>query len=258
MPPKENITIAVVQTQLYWEDVEANLAMFSEILAKAETAHLYILPEMFTTGFSMQPAKYAQKSYTKGIAWLKETAKHKQAALVGSIMVVEGTQYYNRLFFVTPAQEVFTYDKKHLFSLGKEQQHYTAGNKRLIVNYLGWKICPLICYDLRFPVWSRNTTDYDLLLYVANWPQKRIHHWRSLLIARAIENQCYVAGCNRIGNDANAVAHNGNSCIVEYSGEVLQEKIETVTILYQKLSKTSLLRYKNAFSFLKDRDNFSF
>lgn len=258
MPVKENISIAVVQTLLYWENIDANLTMFSELLSKAKTADLYILPEMFTTGFSMQPQKYGKESYEKGLSWLKRTAKEKQAAIVASMMVRDNENYYNRLFFVTPSQDIFTYDKKHLFGLGNEQQHYTSGKEQLIVDYLGWKIHPLICYDLRFPVWSRNTVDYDLLLYVANWPQKRINHWRSLLIARAIENQCYVAACNRIGDDANGIAHNGNSIIVEYSGEVLAESIDEATILYQNLSKSHLLKFKKAFPFLGDKDKFKF
>lgn len=257
MPSKENIEVAVVQTQLHWEDVEANLDMFSSLLDAAQQADIYVLPEMFTTGFSMQPERFASKSQTLGVEWLKQTATKKQAAIVGSIMVEDGGSYYNRLYFVTPSQEVFTYNKKHLFSLGNEQQHYTAGTEKLLVEYLGWKICPMVCYDLRFPVWSRNTEQYDLLLYVANWPERRINHWRSLLIARAIENQCYVGASNRIGNDANNVSHNGNSMLVEYSGEVLQESLNETIILHQTLSKEALKKYRNAFPFLNDRDQFT-
>ncbi len=258
MAPYENIKIAVVQTPLHWEDVDANLTMFSEILSNAQQADIYVLPEMFTTGFSMQPEKFAKESYNKGSEWLKQTAKDKQAAIVGSIMVEDGGRYYNRLLFATPNGKNFSYDKKHLFSLGNEQEHYTAGNAPLTIEYLGWKIRPLICYDLRFPVWSRNTNDYDLLIYVANWPQKRIQHWRSLLIARAIENQCYVVGCNRIGNDANGVAHNGSSIIVDYSGDTLHEDSQNPIVLYQELSKNLLSKYKKHFPFLSDRDSFHF
>lgn len=256
MATQENIKIAVVQTDLHWENVDANLTMLSDIINNAETADIFILPEMFTTGFSMQPEKFAKESYQKGLEWLQQTAQTKQAAIVGSIMVEDGGQYYNRLFFVTPSNQVYQYDKKHLFSLGNEQQHYAAGNQSIIIDYLGWRIKPLVCYDLRFPVWSRNTEDYELLLYVANWPEKRIYHWRSLLIARAIENQCYVAASNRIGADANGIDHNGNSMVIEYSGNVLNEDAGSKVVLYQTLSKQALNKYKKSFPFLSDGDLF--
>lgn len=254
---KENIKVAVVQTDLHWENVDANLAMLSKTIGEAKAADIYVLPEMFTTGFSMQPEKFAKESYQKGLSWLKETAKAKQAAIMGSIMVEESGKYYNRLYFITPTNNIYQYDKKHLFSLGNEQEHYAAGDNPLTIDYLGWRIKPLVCYDLRFPVWSRNTNNYELLIYVANWPEKRIHHWRSLLIARAIENQCYVAACNRVGADANAISHNGNSILVEYSGTVLLECVDKSDILYQNFSKKALEKYKSAFPFLADRDKFS-
>lgn len=257
MTIKENIKIAVIQTDLHWENVDANLAMFSKLIGDAEEVDIFVLPEMFTTGFSMQPEKFAKESYQKGLSWLQHTAKAKQAAIVGSIMVEEEGQYYNRLFFVTPSNQTYQYDKKHLFSLGNEQQHYTAGNQSIIIDYLGWRIKPLVCYDLRFPVWSRNTEDYELLLYVANWPERRIHHWSSLLIARAIENQCYVSASNRIGADTNNISHNGNSMIIEYSGAVLNEETNSEAILYQTLSKQALNKYKKSFPFLSDRDFFT-
>lgn len=256
MEPKETIKIAAVQANLHWESVEANLAMFSNIIKDAEPADIFVLPEMFTTGFSMQPEKFAKESYLKGVTWLKETAKTKQAAIVGSIMVEEEDKFYNRLLFVTPTVDIYQYDKKHLFSLGNEQEHYTAGEEPILIDYLGWKIKPLICYDLRFPVWSRNTNNYELLLYVANWPEKRIKNWRSLLIARAIENQSYVVACNRIGVDANAIEHNGNSMIIDYNGDVLQEEINNAVVLYQHLSKKLLNKYKQSFPFLSDKESF--
>lgn len=257
MAQKETIRIAVVQADLHWENVDANLSMFSNIIDKAEAADIFVLPEMFTTGFSMQPNKFAKESYQKGIAWLSETSRTKQAAIVGSIMVEESDKFYNRLLFVTPAGDIYQYDKKHLFSLGNEQEHYNAGTKPMVIDYLGWRIKPLICYDLRFPVWSRNKDNYELLLYVANWPEKRIHHWRSLLIARAIENQSYVVACNRIGVDANTINHNGNSMVVEYSGDILKEEVNNQVILYQNLSKQALNKYKQSFPFLSDKDLFT-
>lgn len=257
MQTKNNLQIAVIQTPLFWEDVDANLQQFTQLLQNAPQADVYVLPEMFATGFSMQPEKFAALSGNKGLAWLKETAAAKGAAITGSLMVDDGGKYYNRLFFITPQQQVYTYDKKHLFSLGNEQNHYTAGVAPLIVDYLGWKIFPLICYDLRFPVWSRNVHNYDLLIYVANWPERRSLHWRSLLPARAIENQAYVAASNRVGDDGNGVAHSGNSMLIDYSGQVLAENANESTILTATFSKDELEKYRAAFPFLNDRDKFS-
>lgn len=252
MPSKENIEIAVIQTHLHWEDIDANLSMFSNYLEEVNNADIVVLPEMFTTGFSMQPEKFAKESYTKGLSWLKQTSKEKNTAIVGSVMAEDSGTYYNRLLFVTPEQDVYGYDKKHLFSLGNEQKHYAAGEEDIVIDYLGWKIKPLICYDLRFPEWNRNTTNYDLAIYVANWPQKRIHHWRSLLIARAIENQCYVVASNRVGNDDNNISHNGNSAIIDYNGTILTEETDNATVLYQSLAKEKLSAYRRAFPFLSD------
>lgn len=252
MPSKENIEIAVIQTHLHWEDIDANLSMFSNYLEEVNNADIVVLPEMFTTGFSMQPEKFAKESYTKGLSWLKQTSKEKNTAIVGSVMAEDSGTYYNRLLFVTPEQDVYGYDKKHLFSLGNEQRHYAAGEEDIVIDYLGWKIKPLICYDLRFPEWNRNTTNYDLAIYVANWPQKRIHHWRSLLIARAIENQCYVVASNRVGNDDNNISHNGNSAIIDYNGTILTEETDNATVLYQSLAKEKLSAYRTAFPFLSD------
>ncbi len=258
MGNEEYLTVSVIQTELVWENVDANLQQFTTLLQNVAPADIYVLPEMFSTGFSMQPEKFASESHTKGLAWLKQTAVNKNVAIVGSLMVDDGGKYYNRLFFVTPQQQVYTYDKKHLFSLGNEQKHYTGGNELLIVDYLGWKICPLICYDLRFPAWARNSHNYDLLIYVANWPERRAYHWRSLLIARAIENQTYVAACNRIGADGNGVAHNGTSMLIDCSGQVIAESINADSILTHTFFKDEQQKYRNAFPFLADRDTYSF
>jgi predicted amidohydrolase len=212
---------------------------------------------MFTTGFSMEPEKLAAESYAKGLAWMQQTAKEKNAAIVGSLMAGEDGKFYNRLLFVLPGGTHYTYNKRHLFGLGQEDAHYTAGTERLIVEYKGWRICPLICYDLRFPVWSRNTENYDLLIYCANWPERRIHHWRSLLVARAVENQCYVAACNRVGDDGSGIAHNGASAFIDYGGTVLSESINEASTLSYELSYESLQTYRQSLPFLADRDNFT-
>lgn len=258
MENKEQLTVSVIQTELIWENVDANLQQFAQLLNNAAPADIYVLPEMFTTGFSMQPEKFASASHTKGLAWLKQTAANKNAAIIGSLMVDDEGKYFNRLFFVTPQQQVYTYDKKHLFSLGNEQNHYTAGTQLLLVDYLGWKICPLVCYDLRFPAWARNSHNYDLLIYVANWPERRAYHWRNLLVARAIENQTYVAACNRIGTDGSGVTHNGNSMLIDCSGQVIAESTNAISILSHTFSKEAQQQYRASFPFLADRDRFTF
>ncbi|HYG14235.1 MAG TPA: amidohydrolase [Bacteroidia bacterium] len=250
------MTVSVVQTDLHWENVDANLVHFTELLETASPADLYVLPEMFTTGFSMAPERLAGESFSKGLTWMQKMAAGKNAALTGSLMAEDDGRFYNRLVFARPDGSAEFYDKKHMFSLGNEQLHYTAGAKKLIVEYNGWKICPMVCYDLRFPVWSRNTEDYDLLLYVANWPQKRAHHWRGLLVARAIENQCYVAGCNRAGTDGNNLEYSGSSMLVDFSGAILDEHVNSPAIFSATLSKEGLDTYRKSFPFLSDKDNF--
>lgn len=252
----DTLTVSVIQTHLQWEDVDANLEHFSYLLAAAEPADIYILPEMFTTGFSMNPERLAHESFAKGLAWMQQIAAEKNTAIAGSLMAEENGRYYNRLVFAKPDGTSEFYNKKHLFSLGNEQLHYTAGTKKLVVEYKGWKICPMVCYDLRFPVWARNTEGYDLLLYVANWPEKRSYQWRSLLIARAIENQCYVAGCNRTGTDGNGLAYNGTSLLADFSGTVLEEHINKPVTFSSVFSKESLESYRKSFPFLADRDAF--
>jgi omega-amidase len=257
MVTKDTLHVSVVQTNLHWENVEANLDMFDSLLANIGTTDLIVLPEMFTTGFSMQPEKLAKKSYALGFEWMKEKAKQTGAAITGSLMAPHADTFVNRLLFVLPDGNFYQYDKKHLFGLGSETEHFSAGTQLLLVDYMGWKICPLICYDLRFPVWSRNTHNYDVLLYVANWPQKRSHHWRSLLPARAIENQSYVVACNRIGEDGNGAAHSGDSVVINFAGEVMAGG-DASNIYTSALSKDELNAYRAALPFLKDADNFNF
>lgn len=257
METTSELKVAVVQCALHWENVDANLAMFTKWIENALPAHLIVLPEMFTTGFSMRPKAFANESYLKGLDWMQATAKEKNIAITGSLMASEGGKYYNRLLFVTPTGEIFKYDKRHLFGLGDETNHFTPGKQQLIINYYGWKICPLICYDLRFPVWARNTANYDVLLYVANWPTRRIEHWRSLLKARAIENQCFVLGCNRVGEDGNGIEHDGYSAIIDFSGVVIEEVSHDSSLLRATLSKNALHLYRQSYPFLADRDSFT-
>ncbi len=209
---KNILKITIIQSELVWENSAQNRQVFLEkIKSISEVVDLIILPEMFTTGFTMNPEKVAETMDGETIHWLKYLAKEKNTAITGSLIIKEGNKYYNRLVFVHPTGEIKTYDKRHTFTLAGEDKIYTAGNKKLIVAYKGWKICPMICYDLRFPVWSRNTDDYNLLIYVANWPKPRITAWSTLLKARAIENMSYVVGVNRIGADDNGHEYSGNS-----------------------------------------------
>lgn len=251
----QHLNFTVVQTHLYWESVDANLAHFSMKLEQIDQTDVIVLPEMFSTGFSMQPEKYARESHTKTISWMLDTARNKQSAVVGSFMNEVDGKYYNTLAFVSPEGIIQYYHKRHLFSPGDESKHYTAGQERLVVDYKGWKICPLICYDLRFPVFSRNDVGYDLLIYVANWPEKRNYAWQQLLKARAIENQCYLIACNRIGEDGNGVNHIGNSCIVNFMGEEIGFSNDDRCYSFN-LSKQPLDDFRKQFPVLEDRDEF--
>lgn len=255
--------VSIIQTHLHWEDPEKNREHFGTLLDSIEEqSDLIVLPEMFTTGFSMRPEKIAEKSNGPTLEWLKQQARKKNAVITGSVAVEDSGRYYNRLFWVRPEGNFETYDKRHLFRLAKEDEHYTGGTRKIIQNISGWKICPLICYDLRFPVWSRNSFEngewqYDVLVYVANWPEVRSHVWKSLLVARAIENQCYVIGVNRIGKDGNDYNHTGDSVIINPRGEVIsktkanEEGIETVT-----LDKNYLADFIKVFPVGLDADRF--
>lgn len=222
-----DLKVTIIQSELHWENVDKNLAMFSEkIDAISEPTDVIVLPEMFNTGFSMYSKELAENMNGKTVNWMKEQAKRSDAVVTGSLIIEEHNNFYNRLIWVQPDGDFYTYDKRHLFRMADENESFSAGTKRLIVNYKGWRICPLICYDLRFPVWSRNTSNketpaYDCLIYIANWPAARKAPWSKLLEARAIENQCYVIGANRIGEDGKNIAYSGNSVIVNAKGEVI-------------------------------------
>jgi len=230
--------IALIQSQLFWEDPEKNRNKFEKkINAIADKVDLIILPEMFTTGFTMEPNVVAETLQGETLTWLKHLAKAKNSAITGSLVITENGNFYNRLVFVFPSGEVQFYDKKHLFTLAGEDKVYTGGNKKLIVEYLGWKICPLICYDLRFPVFARNAEDYDVLIYVANWPKTRINAWDALLKARAIENMSYTVGLNRIGEDNNGHQYNGHTQVVSFLGDYILKPIENKGVFIIQLKK---------------------
>ncbi len=248
--------LTLIQTSLHWQNADANFAMLAEKIKQAGPTDLILLPEMFTTGFSMQPQEYASNPQ-EIVDWLVKQAFLHNTAICGSTMVKEHGKFYNRLFFVQPDATVITYNKKHLFTLAGEQKVYTAGDRQVLIKYKGWRIKPLICYDLRFPVWSRNTEDYDLLIYVANWPAKRSEAWQSLLKSRAIENMCYVAGLNRVGADGNGIAHSGNSVVHDCLGKpVLEFDPEKEAIKSIFLNKEHLIENRQRFGFLGDRDSF--
>ena len=254
------LKLTLIQTHLHWEDKGANLAFLEQKIVNLDApTEIVILPEMFNTGFSMQPELHAETMEGPSVEWMRRIAMTQKIILTGSLMIQEGDQYYNRLIWMLPNGEYGHYDKGHLFAFGGEDQHYTAGIKRLIASVKGWKINLQICYDLRFPIWARQATnnEYDVLIYVANWPEKRSHAWKTLLVARAIENQAFVVGVNRVGLDGNNIAHSGNSMIVGPLGEVMyhcqdQEAVFQITLHREELETT-----RNLFPFWKDADFFT-
>tara|TARA_B110001450_G_scaffold10947_1_gene10653 strand:+ start:5147 stop:5932 length:786 start_codon:yes stop_codon:yes gene_type:complete len=255
---QNELTVLGIQADLVWENPSKNLAFFEEkINATPKGTDLVVLPEMFTTGFTMNPKKVAEKMNGEAVLWMQKMAKKHQIALIGSLVVEENENYYNRLLFVHPSMKIEIYDKKHSFSLAGENTLYTSGTEKLIVNFKGWKICPFICYDLRFPVWTRNSENYDILIFVANWPVKRIRAWDTLLKARAIENMSYVIGVNRTGKDANKYNYSGHSIVVNCLGEEVSSlKEEEVGMLKATLVKTAQEGIRKKLGFLNDKDAF--
>lgn len=250
--------ISLIQTSLIWENTSANRANFERLINSIqEETDIILLPEMFSTGFTMEPASVAESMGCETIQWMKAMAAAKDCAVGGSVVIAENGNHYNRFLFVLPEGEIKTYDKRHLFSLAGENKAYTAGVDRLIIAYRGWKICPLVCYDLRFPVFSRNTEDFDLLLYAANWPAPRILAWDTLLKARAIENMCYVAGVSRIGQDNNGHNYPGHSQVIDCLGANVIAPSENEGVFTVEMDKQSMLETREKFDFLSDRDSFS-
>lgn len=249
--------IALIQAPLVWENPKANRAYFEDkIKSVSDEIDLVILPEMFTTGFTMEPKNLWETMDGEIISLLKKLAAAKNLAITGSLIIKENDKLYNRLVFVFPSGAVEKYDKRHLFSLAGEEEVYTAGREKLIVEYLGWKICPLVCYDLRFPVFARNVEDYDLLIYAANWPTQRIPAWNTLLKARAVENMAYTVGVNRIGEDANEYEHIGHSQVVDFLGNYVIAPQESEAIFTAELDKKELEEAREKYGFLSDRDDF--
>ena len=249
--------VAIIQTHLVWENpIENRSHLAQKITGFMEEVDLIILPEMFSSGFTMNPKAVAETMNGETVTWLQHLAKAKNCAITGSLVIEEEGNYYNRLLFVLPTGELKTYDKRHLFTLAGEHEVYTKGREKLILNYKGYKICTLICYDLRFPVFSRNDENYDLLLYVANWPKIRINAWDALLKARAIENVCYTIGVNRIGKDANHHEYVGHSQVVDFIGDYVLEPQEADAVFIVELNKASLLSTRKKLNFLDDRDQF--
>jgi predicted amidohydrolase len=252
-----NLSVTLIQSNLHWESIPANLAMFDEKISSIkESTDLILLPEMFSTGFTMSAERLAETMDGTTVKWMHEKAKEKNAVICGSFICKDGGKYYNRLVWMRPDGSLEYYDKRHLFGYGDENNHYTRGNGKIIVELKGFKILPLVCYDLRFPVWSRNTNDYDVLIYVSNWPERRIYAWKQLLIARAIENQSYVIGVNRVGDDGNRIYYSGNSSVIDMKGEVLFRKEKEETTFTISLSKENLDTYRKEFRVLADRDEF--
>lgn len=250
--------IVGIQADLIWENPKENLTFFEEkINHLPKETDLVVLPEMFTTGFTMQPKNIAETMDGNAVSWMQKMASEKEIAITGSLVIENNKKYYNRLIFVHPSGKIETYDKRHSFTLAGENKVYTSGNEKLIINYNGWKICPLICYDLRFPVWARNSENYDLLIYMANWPVTRIKAWDTLLKARAIENMSYTIGINRTGKDANGYKYSGNSLIIDYLGEELSSLTKNeVGIVKATLVKSDQEKVRSKLGFLKDKDAF--
>lgn len=265
---QQPLTITLIQTSLHWEDKTANLAMLEQkIMSIKDKTEVVVLPEMFSTGFSMKPQQFAEKMDGETVHWMKRIAQLKKIILTGSIIIEEDGNYFNRLIWMLPNGSYGCYNKRHLFGYAGEDEHYKPGAKRLIASVKGWRINVQICYDLRFPVWARQAPssqiekagdeEYDILLYVANWPEKRRSAWQTLLAARAIENQCYVIGVNRVGNDGNNISYCGDSLLIDALGNTLwkvmnEEEIYTITLYKQHLLDT-----RNQYPFLRDADSFT-
>ncbi len=266
-----SLNCTLIQTKLFWQDAAANRNMLEEkINSIKEKTEIIILPEMFSTGFSMQPEKFAETMDGETVAWMKRIASNKKIILTGSLMIKAPSLlekpgdevYFNRLIWMLPNGEYGCYDKRHLFAYGDENNHYTAGKKRCIASVKGWKINLQVCYDLRFPVWARqqfdeeNNFEYDVLIYVANWPERRSVAWKNLLQARAIENECYVIGVNRVGDDGNNIYHAGDSMVINPLGEILYQKKDEEDIFTIELNKQHLEEVRKKFPFWKDADSF--
>ena len=252
------LTIAVVQTALHWHEPAENLRMFTQALDRHhEQADLFVLPEMFATGFTMDAKTQAEPMDGRSVTWMAESAARLNASICGSLVIEEGGQYFNRFVLMQPDGKFSCYDKRHRFRLAGEDEHYSAGCDLVTIELQGWRLRPMVCYDLRFPVWSRNRDDYDLLLYVANWPDRRHLAWETLIRARAIENLAYVAAVNRIGVDGNGIRYRGGSAIIDYLGQHLVCMADESAVKSATLDKVALEKFREKFPFHLDADAFS-
>ncbi|MBU0698182.1 MAG: amidohydrolase [Proteobacteria bacterium] len=251
-----DLKVTLIQTDLAWEDIGANLAGFDKkIETIKDDTHLIVLPEMFTTGFSMNAAKLAEKMSGSAVFWLQEKSARKKVDIIGSIVAEDDGKFFNRLIWAKPDRRLFTYDKRHLFRMLGEEKVYSAGDKTVTVDLQGWKIRPFICYDLRFPAWTRNISNrFDMAIFVANWPERRALHWKALLLARAIENQCYVIGVNRVGTDGNGLTYRGDSSIIDPAGKILFQKEYKDCMYTAVLSHNELRAYRESFPAWMDAD----
>lgn len=253
-----NIRVTTIQTSLYWEDINTNLSMFEQKLLGIKNTDIIVLPEMFTTGFTMNSVELSEEENGKTITWMLNQAKEKEACIVGSIIFKENNKNYNTLIWAFPDGTYKKYHKRHLFRMANENDFYSFGNELLTIDYKDWKICPLICYDLRFPVWSRNTKNIDLYIYIANWPEARVSAWSKLLEARAIENLAYVVGVNRVGKDGKNINYSGASAVINYKGDAIATHINNEeSIINHQLNKVELTEYRTKFPAHLDRDEFS-
>ncbi len=260
----QDLKLSIIQSDIHWEDIGANLAMFEEKIWQIGSTDVIVLPEMFTTGFTMKASKLAEHMNMRTFKWMKQMADQTGALVLGSFIAMVHDRYYNRLLWMEPGGNFKTYDKRHLFRMADEHHTFSPGESLLIGHWKGWRICPLVCYDLRFPVWSRNRWNaslkklsYDVLIYVANWPQVRASAWKTLLDARAIENLSFVVGVNRVGTDGNGVEYNGNSAVIGPKGDPIfqvegEEAIKTV-----ELNAHSLQAFRDRFPAYLDADDFS-
>jgi predicted amidohydrolase len=256
--PSAELNITVVQPNIVWEDKDANMRMYEQLIAGVqEKKEVVVLPEMFSTGFSMAPERLAENMDGATLKWMKDICRKYRCILTGSVIIEEDGQYYNRLLWVQPDGQLGYYDKRHLFAYADENEYYSRGARKLITQVKGFRICPLVCYDLRFPVWARNQGDeYDVLLYVANWPERRNLAWKTLLQARAIENQCYVIGVNRVGKDGKDINYSGDSSVFDPMGEMLWRSSNEVATHTVTLSKDKINEVRSQLPFLKDADRF--
>ncbi len=252
-----HLTVTLIQADLVWENKTANLDGFAAKMEQIVCAtDLIILPEMFSTGFTMNAPSLAEPMEGPTVKWMKEKAKKYDNVICGSIIIQENGKFFNRLIWMRPSGQWSHYDKKHLFTLAKEHHVFSGGSGHLLVDLKGWKIMPLICYDLRFPVWSRNTDGYDLLIYVANFPEKRSTAWKQLIPARAIENQSYTIGLNRVGVDGNEILYSGDSMVVDFQGNALYTSAYTESTHTVKLDYESQLTFRSRYAFLYDQGTF--